>query len=582
MLTDEPPEPLTTVLIANRGEIAVRVIHAARDAGLRSVAVYGEPDRDALHVREADGALALGGADLASTYLDRDALVGAALAAGADCVHPGYGFLSEDADFAQAVLDAGLVWIGPPPDTIRRLGDKVAARKIASDVGAPLAEGTTTPVRDAAEVVDFARRYGFPLVIKAAFGGGGRGLKVVRDDADVPEAFAAATREAAALSGRGDCFVERFVDRARHVEAQVLADLHGTVLVVGLRDCSLQRRNQKLIEEAPAPFLTPDQEQALRSSSQRICRAAGYVGAGTVEYLLGADGTLSFLEVNTRLQVEHAVTEESTGIDLVAEQFRIAGGAALATGAPPARAHSIEFRLTAEDPATGFLPSPGTLTRFQLPTGPGVRVDSGVIEGDTLDGRFDSMFAKLIVTGRDRAQALGRARRALAETRIEGVRTPVPVYRQILDHPAFAGEVTFEVHNRWIEQHLDQIVGGAEPAGDHLNVRVGRQLMSVHIPGLATLGDRAVAIRRESGQLRHADDEEVAGDVVTAPMNGTVVRIAVEDGQSVDKGDLIAVVEAMKMENQVLARRTGIVMSTAASVGMTVAAGTMICKIVNS
>ncbi|WP_199190092.1 biotin carboxylase N-terminal domain-containing protein [Mycobacterium sp. ENV421] len=581
-MTDEPPEPLRTVLIANRGEIAVRVIRAARDAGLRSVAVYGEPDRNALHVREADEALALGGADVASTYLDRDALVSAAHAAGADCVHPGYGFLSEDADFAQAVLDAGLVWIGPPPNTIRRLGDKVAARKIASDVGAPLAEGTTAPVRDAAEVMDFARRHGFPLVIKAAFGGGGRGLKVVRDEGDVPEAFAAATREAAALSGRGDCFVERFLDRARHVEAQVLADTHGTVLVVGLRDCSLQRRNQKLIEEAPAPFLTPDQEQALRSSSQRICRAAGYVSAGTVEYLLGADGTLSFLEVNTRLQVEHAVTEESTGIDLVAEQFRIAGGAALATTAPAARAHSIEFRLTAEDPATGFLPSPGTLTRFQLPTGPGVRVDTGVIEGDTVDGRFDSMFAKLIVTGRDRTQALGRARRALAETRIEGLHTPVSVYRQILDHPAFAREATLEVHNRWIEQHLDQIVGGAEPAGDQLNVRVGRRLMPVRVPGVATLGDTAVAIRRASGQLRHAEDEEIAGDVVTAPMNGTLVRIAVEDGQSVDKGELIAVVEAMKMENQVLAHRPGIVMSTAVSVGTTVAAGAMICKIVNS
>ncbi|GAY17604.1 MAG: biotin carboxylase N-terminal domain-containing protein [Mycobacterium sp.] len=582
MLTDEPPAPLRSVLVANRGEIAVRVIRAARDAGLRSVAVYGEPDRYALHVREADEAVALGGTDLASTYLDRSALVSAALAADADCVHPGYGFLSEDADFAQAVLDAGLVWIGPPPNTIRRLGDKVAARKIARDVGAPLAEGTTAPVRDAAEVADFARRHGFPLVIKAAFGGGGRGLKVVRDEAEIPEAFAAATREAAASCGRGECFAERFLDRARHVEAQVLADTHGTVLVVGLRDCSLQRRNQKLIEEAPAPFLTPDQEQALRRSSQRICRAAGYVSAGTVEYLLGADGTLSFLEVNTRLQVEHAVTEESTGLDLVAEQFRIAGGAALATDAPPARAHSIEFRLTAEDPAMGFLPSPGTLTRFQLPTGPGVRVDTGVVEGDTVDGRFDSMFAKLIVTGRDRTQAVGRARRALAETRIEGVHTPVSVYRQILDHPAFAGDYAFEVHNRWIEEDLDQIVLEPESAGDHLNVRVGRRLMSVHVPGLATLGDRAVAIRRESGQLRHADDEEVAGDGVTAPMNGTLVRVAVADGQSINKGDLIAIVEAMKMENPVLAHRAGTVMSLAVSVGMSVAAGTTLCTIDDS
>lgn len=544
--------------------------------------MYGARDRHALHVREADEAVALSGTDLASTYLDPDALVTAALAAGADCVHPGYGFLSEDADFAQAVLDAGLVWIGPSPDTIRALGDKISARMIARDVGAPLADGTAEPVRDAAEVMNFARRHGFPLVVKAVFGGGGRGLKVVREEAEIPEAFAAATREAAASCGRGECFVERFFERARHIEAQLLADTHGTVLVVGLRDCSLQRRNQKLIEEAPAPFLTPDQEQSLRSASQRICRAAGYVGAGTVEYLLGADGTLSFLEVNTRLQVEHAVTEESTGIDLVAEQFRIAGGAALTTDAPPARAHSIEFRLTAEDPAMGFRPSPGTLTRFQLPTGPGVRVDSGVVEGDTVDGRFDSMFAKLIVTGRDRAQALGRARRALAETRIEGVHTPISVYRRILDHPAFAGDAAFAVHNRWIEEDLNQIVREPEPGGDHLDVRVGRRLMSVHLPGLAALGDRAVAIRRESGQLRHADDEEIAGDRVTAPMNGTLVRVAVEDGQSVDKGDLIAVLEAMKMENQVLAHRTGIVTSTAVSVGMTVAAGALICTIATS
>lgn len=582
MLTDEPPTPLRNVLVANRGEIAVRVIRAARDAGLGSVAVYGELDRHALHVREADEAVAVGGADVASTYLDRDALVSAALATDADCVHPGYGFLSEDADFAQAVLDAGLIWIGPPPDTIRRLGDKVAARKIACEVGAPLAEGTAAPVRDAAEVAAFARRYGFPIVIKAAFGGGGRGLKVVRDEADISAAFAAATREATALFGRGECFAERFLDRARHVEAQVLADTRGTVLVVGLRDCSLQRRNQKLIEEAPAPFLTPDQEQALRSSAQRICRAAGYVSAGTVEYLLGADGALSFLEVNTRLQVEHPVTEESTGLDLVAEQFRIAGGAALSSGAPPARAHSIEFRLIAEDPATGFRPSPGTLTRFRPPTGPGIRIDTGVVEGDMVDGRFDSMFAKLIVTGRDRAQALGRARRALAETQIEGVPTPVPLYRQILDHPAFAGDDKFAVHNRWVEEDLDQMLPEPDSAGDRLNVRVGRRLMSVHVPGLATLGDRAVVIRRESAQLRHADEEEVSGQVVVAPMTGTLSRIAVANGQSVNKGDLIAIVEAMKMENRVLAHRAGTVTSVAVSAGMAVAAGTTLCTIGDS
>lgn len=579
MLTDEPPKPLGSVLVANRGEIAVRIIRAARDAKMRSITVYGQPDRDALHVREADEAVALDGTDLASTYLDRDALVTAALAADAKGVHPGYGFLAEDADFAQAVVDAGLVWIGPPPNTIRQLGNKVAARRIARDVGAPLADGTAEPVHDAAEVMDFARRHGFPLVIKAAFGGGGRGLKIVREEAEIPEAFAAATRQAAALFGRGECFVERFLDRARHVEAQVLADAHGTVLVVGLRDCSLQRRNQKLIEEAPAPFLTPTQEQALRDSSQRICRAAGYVGAGTVEYLLGADGALSFLEVNTRLQVEHPVTEESTGIDLVVEQFRIAGGAALTGREPAARAHSIEFRLTAEDPAKGFQPAPGTLTRLRWPSGPGLRVDSGVVEGDTIDGRFDSTFAKLIVTGRDRAQALARARRALRETEIEGAPTLIPLYRQILDHPDFAGDSMLAVHNRWIEQNIGWIVGEAEPAGDHLNVRLGRRLMSVYMPGLAGLGDKAAVIRRESAQLQCADDEQATGDTVTSPMRGTLVRIAVEEGQPVNKGDLVAVVEAMKMENRVLAPRTGTVMSLAVSVGMPVAAGTMLCKI---
>ncbi|OBS02631.1 acetyl-/propionyl-CoA carboxylase subunit alpha [Mycobacterium gordonae] len=581
MLTDDPPKPLRSVLVANRGEIAVRVIRAARDAKMRSIAVYDQSDRDALHVREADEAIALDGTDVGSTYLDRDALVAAALAAGADSIHPGYGFLAENADFAQAVVDAGLVWIGPPPSTIRQLGDKVAARRIAREVGAPLADGTAEPVHDAAQAVDFARRHGFPLVVKAAFGGGGRGLKVVREEAEIPEAVAAATREAAALFGRGECFVERFLDRARHVEAQVLADTRGTVLIVGLRDCSLQRRHQKLIEEAPAPFLTRAQEQALRDSAQRICRAAGYVGAGTVEYLLGADGALSFLEVNTRLQVEHPVTEESAGLDLVAEQFRIAGGATLEGRVPAARAHSIEFRLTAEDPAKGFQPSPGMLTRFRPPSGPGVRIDSGVVEGDTVDGRFDSMFAKLIVTGRDRAQALGRARRALTETRIEGVPTPIPLYRQILDHPDFAGDSMLAVHNRWIEQNIDRIVGGAEPAGGNLNVRVGRRLMSVHIPGLAGLGDQAAAIRRESAQLRRADDGQTTGDTVTAPMRGTLVGITVEDGQRVNKGDLVAVVEAMKMENQVFAPRTGTVTSLAVSVGAPVAAGTVLCKIAN-
>ncbi|OLM16707.1 MULTISPECIES: biotin carboxylase N-terminal domain-containing protein [unclassified Pseudonocardia] len=582
MLTDEPRVPLRSVLVANRGEIAVRVIRAARDAGLRSVAVHGRPDAGALHVREADEAVALDGDDAASTYLDVDALVAAALESGAEAVHPGYGFLSENADFAEAVTDAGLVWIGPPPRTIRELGDKVSARRIAVDVGAPLAPGTTDPAGDADEIVAFGREHGFPLVIKAAFGGGGRGLKVVHEEAEVAEAFAAATRESAAAFGRGECFVERFLDRARHVEAQVLADSHGTVLVVGLRDCSIQRRNQKLIEEAPAPFLTEAQDKELRTSAERVCRAAGYVGAGTVEYLLGDDGTLSFLEVNTRLQVEHPVTEESTGVDLVAEQFRIAAGAPL-TGEPPvARGHSVEFRLTAEDPARNFVPTPGTLTRYRMPAGPGIRVDSGVVEGDTVDGRFDSMFAKLVVTGRDRGEALRRARRALGETRIEGAPTPLGVYAAIIEHPDFVGDPAFAVHNRWIEQHAGELVREPEPTGERLTVRVGRRLMTVDAPGLTTLAaERAATIRRESAELRRTEAADVAGDAVTAPMQGTVVKVAVEDGQVVEKGELIVVVEAMKMENPVLAHRAGVVRGGAMAVGSSVAARMVLCEIVD-
>ncbi|WP_433502825.1 acetyl/propionyl/methylcrotonyl-CoA carboxylase subunit alpha [Pseudonocardia halophobica] len=575
MLTDEPTHPLHTVLVANRGEIAVRVIRAARDAGLRSVAVYGGPDRDALHVREADQAVALAGDDAASTYLNASALVAAALEAGADAVHPGYGFLSEDSAFARAVIDAGLTWIGPLPETIRELGDKVAARRIARDVGAPLAAGTPDPVSDVAEVEEFARAHGLPIVIKAAFGGGGRGLKIVRDEAEIGEAFEAATREATAAFGRGECFVERFLDRARHVEAQVLADAHGTVLVVGLRDCSLQRRNQKLVEEAPAPFLTASQEEELRSSAERICKAAGYVGAGTVEYLLGGDGTLSFLEVNTRLQVEHPVTEESTGVDLVSEQFRIAGGAGLTGTLPEARGHSIEFRLTAEDPDAGFRPNPGTLTVFRMPSGPGVRVDSGVAEGDVVDGRFDSMFAKLIVSGRDRSQALARARRALAEARIEGVPTPLGFYRRVVTDPDFAED--FAVHNRWVEEQSP--APAEEATGDVLTVRVGRRLMIVPVPGLIALGDRAVQIRRESAELRRAEAAEIAGGAVTAPMAGTIVRLAVADGDTVAKGDLVAVLEAMKMENKVLAHRDGPVHDVSVMVGDAVAHQTLVCRI---
>jgi acetyl-CoA/propionyl-CoA carboxylase biotin carboxyl carrier protein len=580
VLTGEPPRPLRTVLVANRGEIAVRVIRAARDAGLRSVAVHGGPDRAALHVREADTAVALDGDDLASTYLDPKAVLAAAIESGADALHPGYGFLSEDAGFARAVLDAGLVWIGPPPATIRDLGDKVVARRIAREAGAPLADGTTDPVRGADDVVAFAREHGLPLVVKAAHGGGGRGLVVVRDEAEIPDAFARATREATAAFGRGECFVERFLDRARHVEAQVLADEHGTVLVLGLRDCSLQRRNQKLVEEAPAPFLTAEQEAALRGSAERICRAAGYVGAGTVEYLLGADGTLSFLEVNTRLQVEHPVTEESLGVDLVAEQFRIAGGAALTGELPPARAHSIEFRITAEDPARDFRPVPGPLTRFRMPSGPGVRLDSGVEEGDAVDGRFDSMIAKLIVTGRDRPEALRRARRALAEARIEGVPTPLPFYREVVEHPDFtAVGGLFAVHNRWIEEEAGELLGAELAEDDLLTVRVGRRLMAVSAPGLVALGERAAPIRRESAAMRLAEAGEIAGVNVVAPMQGTIVQVVVSDGQAIAKGELVAVLEAMKMENRVLAHRDGVISRIAVAAGDSVGAAAVICRI---
>jgi acetyl-CoA/propionyl-CoA carboxylase biotin carboxyl carrier protein len=441
VLSDEPSNPLRKVLVANRGEIAVRVIRAARDAGLRSVAVHAEPDRGALYTRLADEVVALDGANAASTYLNIEVMVAAARAAGADAVHPGYGFLSENADFAQAVLDAGLVWIGPSPRTIRELGDKVTARRIARKVGAPLAAGTEDPVDDVTEIEEFARRYGLPLVIKAAFGGGGRGLKVVREAAAIPELFASATREATAAFGRGECFVERFLDRARHVEAQVLADDHGAVVAVGTRDCSLQRRNQKLIEEAPAPFLSPEQRKVIHESAKEICRAVSYTGAGTVEYLVGEDGVISFLEVNTRLQVEHPVTEETTGVDLVAEQFRIAAGAKLLEDTDPAPiGHSVEFRLTSEDAGSGFIPVPGTISDFRMPSGPGVRLDTGVEAGDAIDGRFDSMFAKLVVTGANRKEALHRARRALAEVRIEGVPTPVPFYRQVVEHSDYVGD----------------------------------------------------------------------------------------------------------------------------------------------
>jgi acetyl-CoA/propionyl-CoA carboxylase biotin carboxyl carrier protein len=549
------------------------------------VAVHAEPDRGALHTRLADEVVPLRGAG-ASAYLDIDAVVGAAVAASADAVHPGYGFLAENADFAQAVLDAGLVWVGPSPATIRDLGDKVTARRIARSVGAPLAPGTTDPVRDVAEIEEFARRHGLPLVIKAAFGGGGRGLKVVRDAASIPELFSSATREATAAFGRGECFLERFLDRARHVEAQVLADGYGTVVVLGTRDCSLQRRNQKLVEEAPAPFLSEQQRLVIHESAKEICRAVGYSGAGTVEYLLGEDGLISFLEVNTRLQVEHPVTEETTGIDIVAEQFRIAAGAKLLTDTDPAPAgHSVEFRLTSEDAGRGFVPVPGTVTAFAMPSGPGIRVDAGVEAGDAVDGRFDSMFAKLVVSGADRAEALHRARRALAEVRVEGVPTPVPFYSQVVEHSDFVGDGSgFTVHNRWIETGFDGVVApwtdaAGQPAPDELTVRVGRRVLTLRVPGLAVLGERAEVVRQEAAALRSDASPAVAGNAVTAPMQGTIVQVAVEEGQQVAEGDLVAVLEAMKMENRVLAHRAGVVTGLAVAVGDTVGHRTVVCEL---
>jgi acetyl-CoA/propionyl-CoA carboxylase, biotin carboxylase, biotin carboxyl carrier protein len=573
-----------TVLVANRGEIAVRVLRACRDAGLTGVAVYADQDADAPHVRRADRAVPLGGDTAATTYLDVAAILAAARETGADAVHPGYGFLSENADFAQAVIDAGLVWIGPSPQAIRDLGDKVTARRIAAGVGAPLVPGTADPVASADEVVAFAGEHGLPVAIKAAFGGGGRGLKVARTIEEIPELFDSAVREAVAAFGRGECFVERYLDKPRHVEAQVLADKHGNVIVVGTRDCSLQRRHQKLVEEAPAPFLTDEQRALIHRSAKDICRAAGYTGAGTVEYLVGQDGTISFLEVNTRLQVEHPVSEETTGLDLVREQFRIAAGAALdLTGDPVPRGHSIEFRINGEDAGRGFLPTPGTVTGYREPTGPGVRVDSGVATGSVVGGAFDSLLAKLIVTGPDRATALARARRALAEFTVDGLPTVLPFHRAVVEDPAFTRD--FSVHTRWIETEFDNAIEpwgpAAEPDDGRVTIAVGGRPLRVALPGLDRLGaDRAAAIRRASADTAFgARTATVAGNAVSTPMQGTVVKVAVSEGQRVAEGELIAVVEAMKMENPVLAHRAGVVTGLAVEVGDGRAQGAVLCTI---
>ncbi|WP_309112430.1 acetyl/propionyl/methylcrotonyl-CoA carboxylase subunit alpha [Saccharothrix sp.] len=584
---------LRKVLVANRGEIAVRVIRACKDAGLASVAVYADPDRDAPFVRLADEAFALGGSTPGDSYLSVDKLLDVAKRSGADSVHPGYGFLSENADFAQAVLDAGLIWIGPTPHAIRALGDKVTARHIAMRAGAPLVPGTKDPVSGPDEVVEFAKEHGLPVAIKAAFGGGGRGLKVARTLEEIPELFDSAVREAVTAFGRGECFVERYLDKPRHVEAQVLADQHGNVIVVGTRDCSLQRRHQKLVEEAPAPFLTDEQRARIHTSARAICKEAGYHGAGTVEYLVALDGTISFLEVNTRLQVEHPVSEETAGIDLVREQFRIAAGEKLRfTEDPTPRGHSIEFRINGEDAGRNFLPAPGAVTTFVAPSGPGVRVDAGVESGTVIGGQFDSLLAKLIVTGEDRTQALERARRALDEMVVEGMATVLPFHRLIVRDPAYVGsEDGFTVHTRWIETEFDNTIppftDGAEVEEDEprqtLVVEVGGRRLEVSLPGgLAAAapavkggGAKAKPRKRAGGKGGAA----ASGDAVAAPMQGTIVKVAVEDGQQVEAGDLIVVLEAMKMENPVTAHKAGVVAGLAAEPGATVTQGTVICEI---
>lgn len=585
--------PVSKILIANRGEIAVRVIRAARDEGLQTVAVYADPDRDAQHVKLADEAYALGGATAAQSYLVMDKLIEIAIRSGADAVHPGYGFLSENAQFAQKCIDAGLTWIGPSPESITQLGDKVAARHIAQKVGAPLVPGTKDPVKSADEVVAFADEHGLPIAVKAAFGGGGRGIKVARDRESIVEMYESAVREATAAFGRGECFIERFLDSPRHVETQCLADAHGNVVVVSTRDCSLQRRNQKLIEEAPAPYLSDEQNERLYEASRAILREAGYQGAGTCEFLVGTDGTISFLEVNTRLQVEHPVSEEISGLDLVREQFRIARGEKIEEKDPVLRGHSFEFRINGEDAGRSFMPAPGTIEKMTVPTGPGVRWDSGFVAGDVIGGNFDSMLAKLIVTGADRKQALQRARRALAELTIEGMPTVIPFHRVVLDDPAFApaegGE--FKVHTRWIETEFNNTIPMYSGAPGNVNsdederttmvVEVNGKRLEVSLPDLSGgakhTAKPATSKTRKSRSARGA--AKGGGDELTSPMQGTIVKVAASDGDTVAEGDLILVLEAMKMEQPITAHKAGKVSGLSAKPGDTVTSGAVLATI---
>jgi acetyl-CoA/propionyl-CoA carboxylase biotin carboxyl carrier protein len=569
------------VLIANRGEIAVRVIRACSDHGIESVAVYSETDRDSMHAQMADSAYSLSGTTAAQTYLNIDKLIAIAKKSGADSVHPGYGFLSENADFAQAVIDAGLIWIGPPPAAIRALGDKVSARKIAAKAGAPLVAGTADPVDNHDQIIAFAKEHGLPVAIKAAHGGGGRGLKIAFTMEEIPEAFASAVREAIAGFGRGECFVERYLDKPRHVETQVLVDKFGNAAVISTRDCSLQRRHQKLVEEAPAPFLTDEQNEELYRASKAIMKEAGYIGAGTCEFLVGVDGTISFLEVNTRLQVEHPVSEEVTGIDLVREQFRIAIGEELGYTDPVIRGHSIEFRINGEDPGRSFLPAPGRITKMSLPTGPGVRVDTGFRTGDAITGNFDSLLAKLIVTGATREQAITRARRAIAEFTIEGMATALPFHQAILQDPAFTNE--FKVYTSYIETEFKNQISEfkilpleaqTKAAADHLVAEINgkRFEILVHAP--------------EPVVKRHRAKDALAGGSggvgLTSPMQGTVVKVAVTQGQSVEKGDLVIVLEAMKMEQPLMAHRSGVIANLTAVIGESVTSGTVLCDIIEA
>jgi|UniRef100_UPI00404A5A30 acetyl-CoA/propionyl-CoA carboxylase, biotin carboxylase, biotin carboxyl carrier protein len=569
------------VLIANRGEIAVRVIRACKDHGLESVAVYSEEDRNAIHSQMADAAYSLHGTTATETYLNIEKLIEVAKQSGADAVHPGYGFLSENANFAQAVLDAGLIWIGPPPAAIRALGDKVSARKIAAKAGAPLVAGTKDPVEGHEEVTAFAKEHGLPVAIKAAHGGGGRGLKVARTMEEIPELFASAVREAISGFGRGECFVERYLDKPRHVETQVLVDKHGHAVVVSTRDCSLQRRHQKLVEEAPAPFLSKAQEEELYRSSKAIMKEAGYVGAGTCEFLIGLDGTISFLEVNTRLQVEHPVSEEVTGIDLVREQFRIAMGESLGFDDPVIRGHSIEFRINGEDPGRSFLPAPGRITEWVIPTGPGIRIDAGFKNGDTIGGNFDSLLAKLIVTGATREQAIERARRALAEFSIEGLATALPFHRAIVQDRAFTQD--FKIYTSYIENEFNNEIPMYQSpvvplethmAPEHLVAEVNgkRFEVLVHAP-------KPVVKRHRAKQSMAGG---AGGTALNSPMQGTVVKIAVKDGDQVEVGDLVIVLEAMKMEQPLMAHKAGVISNLSAVIGATVSSGTALCDIIDA